>query len=815
MCMICADIRPQEPDCPYENINAVVIETGDAAADTSTSYTISPGDTFVGTISHAGDRDWVRVELTAGEVYAIALSAAGSGVGTLPDPYLRIYDQNGNLITFNDDGGPSYDSLLNFTATYTGTYYIAAGAWNDASTGTYEMSVTSIGGGGGSGDDWDFLSPVDPGLVADMSRYLTHGFWSTFGSGGPARAFDTSNSNVITVNLTGLTAEGRQLALWALEAWEMVANIRFQVVTGSAMITFDDNDDGAYAWSNYSGSGIARISDSSINVSTDWLVNSGTSMDSYSFQTYIHEIGHALGLGHQGNYNNTGNFSSQAIFRQDSWQMSVMSYFSQTQNPYNPGTFAYVMTAMMADIHAIQFLYGAAGAGSATAGNTVWGANTNMNNYLAMLFNAILGNGPSWFYNGNAITFTIYDVGGNDTIDLSVTTVGNRIDLRPGAFSDINGGIGNVGIYIDTIIENVIGGSGNDTIIGNDANNTIRGGGGNDLIYTGGGRNTVYGGDGNDTIHAGSNDTVYGGSGTDRLVIATGGPSAVSMTILSSSGSSRDGYVTFSDGTRLYFFSIEELPNLPIVEDTGGLAITGTMGADTLIGTSGNDTIDALAGNDSIDAVGGNNIIWGGRGNDTIRGGTGNDTIGGGLDHDLMYGTAGNNLIWGGEGNDTAYGGTGNDTIGGGTGNDLIDGTAGGRNELWGGRGNDTVIGGNNGDRLGGGDGNDSIRGGSGNDTIYSGAGDDTVWGGAGADTFVFFRSYDSTRIMDFESIDQLDLASGLWRGQGSLTAQQVVDRYARIEGGSIVLDFGDANTVIVLEGYTDLSGLADQINIL
>src|SRR5699024_7220337 len=44
----------------------------------------------------------------------------------------------------------------------------------------------------------------------------------------------------------------------------------------------------------------------------------------------------------------------------------------------------------------------------------------------------------------------------------------------------------NVSIAIGTIIENAVGGSGNDTFYGNNANNTIYGGAGTDtLVFTG------------------------------------------------------------------------------------------------------------------------------------------------------------------------------------------------------------------------------------------------------------------------------------------------------------------------------------------
>src|SRR5204863_60873 len=69
------------------------------------------------------------------------------------------------------------------------------------------------------------------------------------------------------------------------------------------------------------------------------------------------------------------------------------------------------------------------------------------------------------------VAYTIFDSGGNDTLDYSNTTATQTINLNPETFSSVLGNIGNVTIARGTIIENAIGGSGNDTITGNDANN--------------------------------------------------------------------------------------------------------------------------------------------------------------------------------------------------------------------------------------------------------------------------------------------------------------------------------------------------------
>ena len=73
------------------------------------------------------------------------------------------------------------------------------------------------------------------GSVEDLANYLTDGYWAD--NGGARHTFDTSTSNIITVNITGLTADGQRLARWAMEAWESVADIQFAEISGPAQPT--------------------------------------------------------------------------------------------------------------------------------------------------------------------------------------------------------------------------------------------------------------------------------------------------------------------------------------------------------------------------------------------------------------------------------------------------------------------------------------------------------------------------------------------------------------------------------------------------
>ena len=102
------------------------------------------GETATGDIGSDGDRDWFAVDLVANRDYIIDLRGAPTRDGTLPDPYLYgIHDADGNLIadTTNDDGGDGRNSRLKFTATESGTHYIAAGAYRSRQ-GTYEVEVS-------------------------------------------------------------------------------------------------------------------------------------------------------------------------------------------------------------------------------------------------------------------------------------------------------------------------------------------------------------------------------------------------------------------------------------------------------------------------------------------------------------------------------------------------------------------------------------------------------------------------------------------------------------------------------------------------
>ncbi|MBR1122684.1 VCBS repeat-containing protein [Bradyrhizobium lablabi] len=122
--------------------------SGDDYADSLSDATapigqLSIGGGVTGNLEALGDRDWFRVTLAAGTSYTFDLQGANSHSGTLDDPLLRLYDSSGNQVNSDDDSGTGYNPHLVVTPTVAGVYYIAAGAYNDGSAGTYRLSMAT------------------------------------------------------------------------------------------------------------------------------------------------------------------------------------------------------------------------------------------------------------------------------------------------------------------------------------------------------------------------------------------------------------------------------------------------------------------------------------------------------------------------------------------------------------------------------------------------------------------------------------------------------------------------------------------------
>jgi hypothetical protein len=118
--------------------NALPGSADDFAANTFTAGSVSVGASSRGRIETVRDADWFGVSLTAGQTYQFRLDSAG-----LVDPFLNLYDASGRFITSNDDGGGNLNSLITFTPTASGRYYLGARAY-DSGTGDYVVAAGAV-----------------------------------------------------------------------------------------------------------------------------------------------------------------------------------------------------------------------------------------------------------------------------------------------------------------------------------------------------------------------------------------------------------------------------------------------------------------------------------------------------------------------------------------------------------------------------------------------------------------------------------------------------------------------------------------------
>lgn len=121
------------------NVTSTRLPPDPASADTRTRARLTLSQPSEGVIDYVGDRDWHRIRLEAGKTYRFALTASGDS--PLGDPYLRLYDQRGNEIASDDDGGGNLNSLLEFSPSATGTYFVEAAAFADSSDGGYTLTA--------------------------------------------------------------------------------------------------------------------------------------------------------------------------------------------------------------------------------------------------------------------------------------------------------------------------------------------------------------------------------------------------------------------------------------------------------------------------------------------------------------------------------------------------------------------------------------------------------------------------------------------------------------------------------------------------
>ena len=793
---------------------------GDDIGDTVGSgqaYTI--GQTFVSAIDSVGDRDVFAVSLTAGVTYTFSL--ARTGTSGLSDAFLEIFDGSSNELAENDDGGIRLDSFMTFTPTTSGTYHLSARGFDNTNLGSYALTSGVIPSG--STSPTEFTDNSKPFFSWDQAAIQItrsgHSWATAFGVGATVTyAFRADAPTIMPSSTSGFSrySEAQIVAAEiALRAWSEVANITFvrvgsgtsgdQAFSNSASILFANystGESGAAAFAYLPDFDRTGTSDVAGDVWTNSTLsyNANPAFQTYGLQVLLHEIGHAIGLRHPGDYNATGEaqftYGVDALYHGDSRLFTTMSYFASSEAG---GSVPYFAAApQLHDIAAAQRLYGPNM--NTRTGDTVYGFNSNTGRQEFTLTSA-----------SSAALFTIWDAGGNDTLDLSLYTGNSTIDLREEAFSSAGTGNGggpavyNIAIARGAVIENAIGGSGDDSLRGNAVSNILNGAVGNDRLFGMGGDDILIGGTGADQLDGGQGSDVASYATATGAVVAslanpasnqgdaqgdtytgieglvggdfgdtlTGDGDANQLSGLNGNDTLNGGAgadrMTGGQGDDLYFVDSEqdvliELPgegadtvnsvaettflsaNIEVVYLAAGSAARNAFGnasVNALYGNSFNNYLNGEGGDDYIEGGGGDDIIDGATGNDVLVGGLGNDSY----NVDFVFDEIRENVN---EGFDAVYT-TFNYTLGANLEALYLRGTA---QNGYGNSAVNALYGNELNNYLNGEGGNDYIEGGGGDDIIDGASGNDVLVGGLGNDSYNVDVAFDEIREIAGEGFD-------------------------------------------------------------
>lgn len=223
---------------------SVAAGDADVPGGVSSDEIITSGGVVSGSVDVSQDEDWYAIALEAGQQYLFDLKGAESGVGTLSDPYLRLYDASGVQLDYDDDDGAGYESSLSYTASSSGTYYISAGGYG-SSTGSYQLSASGVqsvsintSGELAGGTDEDTYS-VD--LTAGVSYVVNvYGSSSNQGSLADPVVTVTSSGGSVYSNDDGGTGLDSQLYFSAAESGSHVITVgTYDSGAGSYVLSFE------------------------------------------------------------------------------------------------------------------------------------------------------------------------------------------------------------------------------------------------------------------------------------------------------------------------------------------------------------------------------------------------------------------------------------------------------------------------------------------------------------------------------------------------------------------------------------------------
>jgi uncharacterized repeat protein (TIGR01451 family) len=422
----------------------------------------------------------------------------------------------------------SYASLGSYTISVTATD--KDGGTSTAATLGVTVALAAMNGNdllitGGSGNDSIVLTPgTNPGdwVVSvngtNAGTFHPTGSVQINGNGGTdtvtlngTAGADTFTLDPSDVVLNGMTFQGTGIAKWKVNG--AAGNDTFTVNAGAAATINGGNN-----------------SDTIVSTATanTWALTSGGT-GTLNGTTSFSLIENLTGGAFDDAFQLTGNGSVAGTINGGVGGTNTLDYSGMTPGPVAVNLQAKTATGM-AHYANINVLVGSPASDTLTGANvaTTWqitAANAGtVGSYTFSSFENLTGGTNSDTFklsDGIALTGAINGGGGNNTLSYALYTTGVTVDLGAGTATNIGGGISN--------IQNVTGGSGNDSLtgdansnilIGNAGNDTLNGGSaGNDILVGGAGNDVLTGSSGRCLLIGGAgSDTITGGAAADLLI---------------------------------------------------------------------------------------------------------------------------------------------------------------------------------------------------------------------------------------------------------------------------------------------------------
>lgn len=431
--------------------------------------------------------------------------------------------------------------------------------------------------------DTGFLTYYGDNFAGDPADWTGEADWSTAQKASVRTALDDIEE-IIDVTFVEATS------------WTGLSDADFTLI--------QNNNSGSLGTAGTYYSSSKAWSDVRINhtISDRWVL--GSENGGQGYETLVHEIGHALGLGHT---HDTGFGSTILDGQTDPFDAgpyglndpinSIMAYrdgwaeVGTSEKAYgNRGNFG------AWDVKALQNRYGERDGANDTNSKYKLPAADGAGAYFTTIWDTGGSNDLIWhsgpkgaFINLNDATLDYTDTSGGP---VSYVYESLRLD-SPGFLPAVPIVSGGYTIAAGVVIENATGGSGADELTGNEVSNRLIGNAGDDILFGLGGNDRLYGRAGEDTIDGGAGrDIIYFTTSSDGVIVD------LELGLGSGGDAEGDSYI-----------DVESVMGSAFDDE-----IIGGLGFNNLSGRDGDDFLNGGAGSD---------ILYGGAGADTFKIGDG------------------------------------------------------------------------------------------------------------------------------------------------------------------------------------------------